>query len=58
MASKLHAIHRTMIENAKTRAACHRLLDDLRPRAARDTNLAMRLQEALRPIMEEETRDA
>ena len=51
-------VHRALIESAKTRAECRRVLDDLAPRAARDANIAMRILEALRPIMEEETRDA
>lgn len=46
--------HRAMIENAKTRAKCRRVMDDLAPRAARDTNLAARILNALEPVLNDD----
>lgn len=47
-------VHRTLIANAKVRAECHRLLNDLHKRAARDANLAARILNALKPVLNDD----
>jgi len=44
-------VHRALIESAKVRAECRRLLDDLHQRAERDANLAARILNALKPVL-------